>query len=149
MSTTSATQADTLQELLFKPMPLADAAQVAFLTESHRSSAVVAANSESGMAATERSRAIDATRQAIATLQQTRGAFEADLAEQYLSLGRLYQQAAEYDAAIEHYSKAEHINRVTHGLYGPEQFLPIELSIECHLARGEFAAAMERREYLV
>lgn len=149
MSTTTAAQADTLQELLFKPTPLADATQAILHHASRASPETVATNPEPAMSAAERARAISAARQAIATLQQTRGAFEAGLAEQYLSLGLLHQQAAEYDTAIEHYAKAEHINRVTHGLYTPEQFLPIELSIECHLARGEFAAAMERREYLV
>jgi tetratricopeptide (TPR) repeat protein len=77
------------------------------------------------------------------------GPFDPGLAEQYLALGKLYEVDAEYDKAIDTYAKAEHISRMTHGLHAPEQFLPVKRSVDCYLAKGDFPAALERREYLV
>jgi tetratricopeptide (TPR) repeat protein len=138
--------AGTLQDLLFEPQALNGAAPVTASVASAPLSLTAAAVP---LPAAERGVAIGAYQRAIATLQETRGPFDAGLAEQYLALGRLYQEAADYDEALDIYAKAEHISRMNFGLHAPEQFLPIELSIDCHLAKGEFPEAVARQEYLV
>jgi len=85
----------------------------------------------------------------ITTLQANAGPYAPMLAEQYLALGQLYLDTNEHELALETLAKAEHASRVNHGLNAPEQFLPIELSIEIHLARKDYQQAIERQEYLV
>jgi len=85
----------------------------------------------------------------IATLQADSGPYAPALAEQYLALGQMYRQAGDDAAALAQLEKAEHAYRLNNGLNAPEQFRPIELSIDIHLARKDYRQAVERQEYLV
>lgn len=85
----------------------------------------------------------------ITALQANTGPYAPALAEQYLALGQLYLDTNDHELALETLAKAEHASRVNHGLNAPEQFLPIALSIEIHLARKDYQQAIERQEYLV
>ncbi len=136
--------ADSVRNLLFEPQALTTTPASFHPRAGSSASATLAPTPELVPAG-----AIAAYSHSIGTLQDEHGPFSAELAEPYLALGRLYQQAADYDKALETYAKAEHLSRMNYGLHAPEQFLPIELSIDCHLARGTFADAIERQEYLV
>ncbi len=137
--------ADTLQALYFEPEALIETAFAPTATALR----VTAAGPTPFMTDRERAVAIAAYGRAINALQEDKGPFSPELTEQYLALGRLYQEAAAYDKALETYAKAEHLSRMNDGLDAAGQFLPIALSIDCHLAKGAFAEAIERQEYLV
>jgi tetratricopeptide (TPR) repeat protein len=142
----SLAQAATLQGLLFEPQALTDTRPVHTNTLKSFDSAIPIARASN---ARQRTAAITTYAHKIATLQENLGPFANELATEYLALGRIYQEEADYDNALAMYAKAEHIIRINHGLYAPEQFLPIELGIDCHLANGAFPDALERQEYLV
>lgn len=93
--------------------------------------------------------AIRAYVDSIKALRLDQGPNAAELAEQHLELGQLYQRQGEHERALAEFAEAEHVNRINFGLNAPEQFPPIELGIEIHLVRKDYRQAIERQRYLV
>lgn len=80
---------------------------------------------------------ITAQNRNIAELLEQEGSFTPRLIQEYLDLGRHYQQLGRHDAAIEVLEDAEHLSRVNAGLENAGLIAIIEASLPSHLARGD------------
>lgn len=85
----------------------------------------------------------------VAVEEAANGPFAPDLLDPFLSLGHLYQQQEDHEAALEAFGKAEYISRINNGLYAPEQFEIVEAMVHSHFAIGDLRAANERQQYLL
>jgi tetratricopeptide (TPR) repeat protein len=85
----------------------------------------------------------------IAATEAGSGPFAPVLLEQYMSLGKAYQQNEQHLEAIEVFEKAEYISRINSGLFTAEQFVIVENLIASYLATGEQRKAMEKQQYLL
>lgn len=85
----------------------------------------------------------------ISAVETSAGPFAPALLEQYLSLGKAYQQNGQHTAAIEVLEKAEYISRINSGLFAAEQLVIVENLIGSYLATGETRKAAERQQYLL
>ncbi len=85
----------------------------------------------------------------ITATEADEGPFAPALLEQYLSLGKAYQQKVQHEEAIEVLEKAEYISRINSGLFAADQFVIIENLIASYLATGEQQKAAEKHHYLL
>ncbi|MES2626335.1 MAG: hypothetical protein V4628_13710 [Pseudomonadota bacterium] len=92
---------------------------------------------------------IDLYLDSITETEANDGPFASVLLEQYLSLGKAYQQNDMPAEAIETLEKAEYISRINSGLYDSEQFVIVENLIASYLANGEPDKASEKMQYLL
>ncbi len=99
--------------------------------------------------ALEITRNIEAYQDAVRRIEAADGPFAPELFESLVDLAGQYQLANEHETAIEILERAEHISRVNHGLYHPEQYASIEKMIDSYLALGDYASANEKQGYLV
>ena len=104
-------------------------------------------SSEEREAAVETS--IDHYVEHISATEADNGPFAPVLIEQYLSLGKAYQQNNQHEEAIEEFLKAEYISRINSGLFATEQFVIVENLIASYLATGQMRKAAERQQYLL
>jgi tetratricopeptide (TPR) repeat protein len=78
---------------------------------------------------------------------ETADGYSLELAEDYFSYGLLLRDDAQYDAAIEAFIDALHIQKVNNGIYSPEQRPALKALFETHYALGnveEFEDYLER-----
>jgi tetratricopeptide (TPR) repeat protein len=94
-------------------------------------------------------RSIERYLENISAVEADDGPFAPALLEQYLSLGKAYQQNNEHTEAIEVLEKAEYISRINSGLFAAEQFVIVENLIGSYLATGETRKAFDRQQYLL
>lgn len=92
---------------------------------------------------------IDLYLENIAETEADNGPFAPALLEQYLSLGKAYQQNNQHEEAIAVLEKAEYISRINSGLFASEQFVIVENLIASYLAMGEVRKAADRQQYLL
>jgi len=104
---------------------------------------------DSQPSALEITRTIAAYQEAVSELEADEGPFTPALYETLIDLATQYQLGGEHEEAIEVLERAEHISRVNHGLYHPEQFASIERMIDSYIALGEYAKASQKQRYLV
>lgn len=84
----------------------------------------------------------------INDLELEGGAYAPELAQEYQTLGALYQAMGDHENALDFFDKALHNNRVNLGLYNLDQENIIEEKIESLVAQGDLAAADMQQEYL-
>lgn len=94
-------------------------------------------------------REIDSHLMGIETITRQQGPYAPALSEPLLALGRLYQNEQKHDKAVELLARAQHLNRVNHGLDSPEQFPAVEMAIESYLAMHQYQEAAEQQQALV
>jgi tetratricopeptide (TPR) repeat protein len=140
-----------LDSLLFEPHPVRDDIALDSVPISHASAANTLADayliSDELEATAENS--IDSYLDYISTTETDDGPFAPALVEQYLSLGKAYQQSNQHTEAIEVFQKAEYISRINNGLFAAEQFVIVQNLIASYLATGEIGKAAERQQYLL
>ena len=94
------------------------------------------------------SQAVTDYRKAIAALEESAGAYGAELSEKLLGLGLALQQQGRHAEAIEVLKRGVHLARINDGLYSAEQIPLLQSEISSHLALGDFEIADERQAYL-
>lgn len=104
---------------------------------------------DSEPSALEITRNIASYNEAVSQLEADEGPFTPALYETLIDLASQYQLGGEHEEAIAVLERAEHISRVNHGLYHPEQFASIERMIDSYIALGEYAKASQKQRYLV
>ena len=84
----------------------------------------------------------------IAGLEGRGGPYAAELSEQLLGLGAVYQAHERHAEAIPIFKRGAHIARVNHGLHNVRQIPILKRLIQSLLAVGDVAAASDRQHHL-
>lgn len=84
----------------------------------------------------------------ISNLIENGGAFESRLAQEYLAISTLYQQAGDYENAVKALENTMHIERVNQGLYTLAQTEAVRQLIQVNKTVRNFSEADQYHEYL-
>ncbi len=84
----------------------------------------------------------------ISKLIENGGAFESRLAQEYLSISALYQQAGDFEKAVNALENTMHIERVNQGLYTLAQTEAVRQLITANKSIRNFSQADQYHEYL-
>ena len=84
----------------------------------------------------------------ISNLIENGGAFESQLAQEYLAISALYQQAGDFENAVQALENTMHIERVNQGLYTLAQTDAIRQLIQANKTIRNFSEADQYHEYL-
>jgi len=85
----------------------------------------------------------------VSRLERENGAYNNDLTEELISLGRAYSNAGNHAEALKVYQRALHINRINTGLHNLEQLTILELVIEANTALQNYAKLTDNYAYML
>jgi hypothetical protein len=91
---------------------------------------------------------VQAYARAVASMEETSGAFASGLSEQLLGLGLTLQRNGAHELAIKNFKRGVHLARVNEGLYSDRQMALLQGEIVSHIALGQYVEADERQRYL-
>lgn len=103
---------------------------------------------ETSASATDNRREKHSYQRAIAAAESRGGAYAQDLPETLLGLARILQAQGQHEEAIKLFKRGTHLARINEGLYCAQQIPMVEGEIASHKARGDYALADERQNYL-
>jgi tetratricopeptide (TPR) repeat protein len=84
----------------------------------------------------------------IEALARSNGPLAFELAEKWVALGFLQRESRDYQAAVDSFETALHIERVHKGLHHPDQILLIERIIESNRALGAWSEVAQNHKLL-
>jgi tetratricopeptide (TPR) repeat protein len=85
----------------------------------------------------------------VQELESDNGAYNNDLVEELIGLGKAYYGMGNYQEALGLYNRALHINRVNEGLYNINQLSIIEMIIEANTALKDYQNLSDNFGYLL
>lgn len=85
----------------------------------------------------------------VLRLESENGAYNNELTEELISLGRAYSNAGNHAEALKVYQRALHINRINAGLHNLDQLFILELVIEANTALQDYAELTDNFAYML
>ena len=90
----------------------------------------------------------DRYRSTIDEIEAIEGPYGGSLTQNLIGLGLTMQDQGNHNEAIEHFTRAVHINKINEGLYNLNQVPVLERLIESYVAQGNWEDANDKHQYL-